>query len=85
VAGCGRTPAPGLEGCWWAAALLLLVPLPASALLTPACLALPLPAVQRIVHIDNPDLGYGKKRVGEMDAGETFDLKIEVLQVFPKK
>jgi hypothetical protein len=37
------------------------------------------------VHIDNPDLGYGKKRVGEMDAGETFDLKIEVLQVVPKK
>jgi hypothetical protein len=37
------------------------------------------------VHIDNPELGYGTKRVGEMDAGETFDVKIEVLEVFPKK
>ncbi len=45
---------------------------------------LPHVLLQRTVRVDDPEVGYRKKRVGEMDAGQPFDLKIEVLTVVKK-
>lgn len=39
--------------------------------------------LQRTLVVDKPDLGYGLKGIGEMPANATFELKVEVLDVFP--
>ncbi|MEW5318046.1 MAG: hypothetical protein WDW38_009299 [Sanguina aurantia] len=38
---------------------------------------------KRTLVVDKPDLGYGLKGIGEMPANATFELKVEVLDVFP--
>lgn len=40
---------------------------------------------KRSIKVDDPALGYGSQRMGELPAGEPFELRIEVLNVFPKK
>ena len=44
----------------------------------PACL-------QRSILVDKPDLGYGAKGLGELPPNTTFELRIDVLDVLPKK
>lgn len=41
--------------------------------------------LQRSVLVDKPDLGYGEKGLGELPPNQTFELRIEVLDVLPKK
>jgi FKBP-type peptidyl-prolyl cis-trans isomerase len=41
--------------------------------------------LQRSILVNKPELGYGAKGIQELPPNTTFELKVEILNVYPKK